>query len=225
MSDRPDLDYAGGFDDDSVADIDGPPDASTLGLDQVSKMLRLLRHLYRELGEYEALHQAELSRIAAAHERYAAPVVRRIERIEEVLRQYAARAWVDFRKARTITPNGAITASRALLPELTVRDDVLAEWTWVGPIVELRPKVPVAKLRDLLGQLERQDTVRRAVLRDETLVVIEQGEVFERELRDGERGVYVERLGDDDPWLLIEGLQWTPAGHYGSGRTFTVAPA
>lgn len=221
MSDGPD--YTG-CDDDSLADIDGPPDASTLQLDQVSKMLRLLRHLYAELGEYEQLHQAELARIAAAHERYAGPVVRRIEQVEEVLRRYAARSWIDFRKAKTITPNGAITASRALLPELAVRDDVLADWTWVGPIVEQRPKIPLAKLRELLGGLEADGVVRRALLRDQTLVVIEQGEVFERELRDGERGVYLERLGDDDPWLLIEGLQWTPAGHYGSGRTFTVAP-
>lgn len=222
---REEDDYRG-YDDSDAPDDEQPPDPATLDLPRVSGMLRRLRGLYRELAGYEQLHADELARLADTHERYAGPLAARIRSLEAVLRAYAVRSFVDFGKTKVTTPNGVITASRPLIPVLDVIDEDLAQWTQVASIVETKPKIPVAKLRALLTQLEAADRVRRALLRKDELTILDQGGELLRPLDADEEGVYLERMAaEDDPWLLIEGLRWSPAGYDGSGRTFTVAPA
>lgn len=227
VTQRDEDDYRGYFDGDVPDDDDSwAPDPSTLAAPQVSKMLRVLRNMYAELADYELLHRGELARLAATHERHAGPVVKRIKSLEASLRSYALRSYIDFGKTRTVTPNGAITASRPLVTELTIVDEDLAQWATVAPIVESRAKVPVGKLRPLLERLEAEDRVHRALMVDGELTILDTSQDLMRPLRPGETGVYVERPADDaDPWLLIEGLTWSPPGYDGSGRTFTVSPA
>lgn len=210
--------------DDEAAAI---PDAAEASLEQVSAMLRSLRHLYGRIHSYDDLHRGELVRLETQRERHLGPVVRRVAQLEKSLRDYGRRAYEDFGKTSIATPNGIIQIGRPLVPQIDKNDELVAQWAPVAPIVQPKPTVPMGELRVLLEGLEISGEVRRIVRRGPLVTAVTRGERWKHPFGPGEEGLWVHAVdGELDGELqLIDGVSWRPVGYEGFGRDVHVIPA
>lgn len=221
---------------DGDVDLAPMPTTAQMNLGTVTRMLGALRRLHRHVGEYDALHVAEVARLGEMRERHVGPMVRRIRQIEVALEQFAAKRFAEEDVAKTVTPNGTIAASRKLQVPLTVDDEKAAKWvfeTWENfmPVhtdnpVKYQAKVHVKELRQLLEVLEAKGVVERAVKGPAGVRVLAAGERWPRAFEPAMTGVFLAHYGldqtDHPPADEVPGLRWEPAGYLGLGRTFTV---
>ena len=200
---------------DSFEEQEAPPDAASLAADDVSRMLGGLRRLMARAADYQLLHDRELARLEARRAELVGPVIARIERLEQTLKEYGLRAYLDFGKTGTIlvTPNGSIKASRPLVPGLQVDDAKVAEW--LSPLasaaVTYHPKVSKSAARTHLEQGEQDGSYRRAIVieQDGRFIVI--ALIGDRpwlgEMEPGWRGVWIRpSVAGDAPDTLEAGL-------------------
>lgn len=215
--------------DSDLDDVDLPPDASTLALPDVDRMLRAMRSIQKELDTYQHMHQIEVDRLAERYHQVCGPLKDRLDQLEQAVTQFGVKTWVDFGKTSMHLPNGSIT-SRKVSDPLTVdsNNETLREFVTrhcpgdTAAAIGVTYKVFTGPLRSLLDQMESDGLVVRAVRNGEHLFTIDSpdGEPprWSRRMEPGEVGVYV----DGGTGEIIPGITWEYGGDLGSGRNFTV---
>lgn len=189
-----------------------PPDSAELNVDIVSRQLGWIRKLQRRLADYDRLHQAELDRLNRNRAAAVGGIVNQIARLERSCEQFAVKAFEDFGRTTTQTPNGIIKVGRARLDDLTVVDHAVEKWlrpVLPGAVLD-HPKILVAELRELLSSVS-DGMFAKAVrwTNSDGEACMAWGDDLPA-WEDGYEGVYVDLSGEGLVPEVLPGLTWTP---------------
>jgi len=222
--------------DDDAPDLtpDQAPRPPISSLARVNGILGRWYRLQHSVDAYDALHNAELSRLKRRREEAVGPTERRISRLRSAVEDFAVSMFLGFGDIGHRVPNGDIT-SRPVAYEITKTDADVAAWlTGLEPsAVEQRPWVDMKQLRKWIdarvkaGHLQRM--VSRPAERDEDVEfwLVDETKGWTADLEDGDIGVWFwtdigaqeyERVEGE----VLTGMMWAPNGTQGSGRNFKV---
>jgi len=215
---------------------DRPPRPPLTSLERVNGILGRWYRLQHTVDAYDALHNAELSRLNRRRAEAVGPTERRISRLRSSVEDFAVQAFLGFGELGHRVPNGDIT-SRPVVVTIDKTDADVAEWlSKVHPsAVEMRPQVDMKKLRAWIDARVKAGHLQRMVSKplpdgDVEFSIVDESKGWPWEFERDQVGVWFwteEGVETEMDLELVEGdvlfgVSWIPNGTQGSGRNFKV---
>ena len=214
---------------------DRAPSAPVSSIERVNGLLGRMHRLQHDVDAYDALHRAEIDKLQKRRETVLGPLLRRIERIEATIDDFAVASYLHFGDVKHRVPNGDIT-SRPVTDTIDKDDNAVHEWLKdCAPTdtFELRPWIDMKKLRAWLAARVADGHLQRMVSRPATgdqepeFFLVDESKGWPWPLDPGFVGVWFWTsdgvaefdCGEGD---ILPGVTWSPNGTQGSGRNFKV---